>query len=75
MTTRAYTHSSNQSYALQQNIKEYKDYYTREKKQKSLNSFYVEKLEIQFSGIFYEFYEKLKYNFNLRMYEYTQLHK
>jgi hypothetical protein len=55
MTTRAYTHSSNQSYALQQNIKEYKDYYTREKKQKSLNSFYVEKLEIQFSGIFMNF--------------------
>ncbi len=35
MITRVYTHSSNESYSLQRHIEEYKDYYTREKKQKA----------------------------------------
>jgi hypothetical protein len=35
MITRVYTHSSNESYSLQRHIEEYKDYYTREKKQRA----------------------------------------
>ena len=35
MITRVYTHSSNESYSLQRHIEEYKDYYTRENKQKA----------------------------------------
>lgn len=35
MITKVYTRSSNESYSLQRHIEEYKDYYTREKKQKA----------------------------------------
>ena len=74
MITRVYTHSFNESYSLQIHTEEYKDCYIRER-EKNLNPFYIKRPEIHFSGIFYVCSKKLKYNLNLRIYEYTQLRK
>lgn len=73
--------NSKQQFALKKHTELYKDYYAREKKTNILNLFFtLKRLEINFSGLFYECskkkiyeYSKKKYTFNYRIYDYTQL--